>query len=350
MSVKKRKAAPRAKAKRPSAVSRRPAAKGAKPAAKAAVPAAAAGAGRVRPIRLALLLVLTGSLFIPLKAILVTKMAQHVFLRRTVPILEQGEAPGRLSGLLGLKSDADGGIVTLSRMATAFRVQRFNASLTPTACSDLDLKSHMDLLDLAVLPEGKVLLLGPDGRGQILDPRLKPLGRPFFTGLSHVSGVDGRDGVILALDAMDGQVGRLDATGRLIGTAADLPQASGARCIAALPGGAYALLVPRQSQTVAQVFSQDDRLLRSIVFKDVAPASPVRLAAMGEVLAVNDATGAIGISFYHSSGRPLGNCIGIDHDPVAFPGFVAGEPTGRFGYIHFGAGLLKVALPWQEGG
>jgi hypothetical protein len=339
-------------AKPRSAVKRKPAAKAVKPvpkALKAAAPAAA-GQGRVQPLRLLLLLALAGSLFFPLKSILATKLAQHVFLRRTVPILEQGEAPGRLSGLLGLKSDADGGIVTLSRMAAAFRVQRFNASLTPTACTDLDVKTSMEMLDLAVLPEGKVLLLGPDGRGQILDPRLKPQGKPFFTGLSHVSGVDGRDGVILALDAMDGQVGRLDAGGRLIGTAADLPQAAGARCIAALPDGAYALLLPRQSQTVAQVFSKDDRLLRSIVFKDVAPANPVRLAAMGEVLAVNDATGPIGISFYHSSGKPLGNCIGIDHDPVAFPGFVAGEPTGRFGYIHFGAGLLKVALPWQEGG
>jgi hypothetical protein len=349
LSVKKTAAKAAAKARPKAKTAPKP--KAAKPAPKAKVKAAALTApaqASERPAlwRLALLLGLGASLAVPLKSILATKMAQHVYLHRTVPILEQGDVPGRLSGVIGMKGDAEGGVAAISRSGDGFRVQRFDPSLTLTAHVEIPAKT-LEIADLAFVPGG-ILLAGADGRVLLLDDKLKPQGKPSPSGLTNVVSVDSRDGIILALDPMNAAVGRLDAKGRLAGPPLELKQASGARNLAMLSQGGFALLLPRGSACVAAVFDAAGKQLRSFTFKDVGPASPVRMASMGEVLAVNDATGAIGLSFYRSSGEPLGNCIGIDHDVVAFPGFIAGDPLGRFAYVHFGAGLLKVALPWQE--
>lgn len=306
----------------------------------------AAAAESVVPWRAGLLLALGLGLAWPLARVLKTKVAEHVVALREGPLLEQGEAPGRVSGLLGLKATPAGGVVSLSRLQEAgpYRVQVFGPDLELQAWKDFQASATGSLSDLAVQPDGQIWLAGRDGRLWKLAPGLRLPARPLPSGGAELLGLDClADGSLVGLDRAGKAIRRWDREGRPLEPLAFKALAS--RSFAVVPEG---LAVLEGSERLAiRILDLQGRSLRRWELKGIKPAAPVRVGASGSVLLINDAGGNRGVVYYHVSGKPLGNSVGIGKDPVLFSGFLAGGPAGK-AFVHYGLGLVKVRLPWRE--
>lgn len=318
------------------------------PRAAASAEPAAASAGGFAWWRLAVALAVAAPLALGVQRVVQVKVSQHVVLEPLAPLVGQGQAPGNLSAVASIKADGHGGIVTLCRVGDAWRVQHFDQGLTLLAWRDLPAHQFGELSDLAPLPGGGgAWLASLDGSLWRLGPDLKPAAKPVKTGRSELRSIDVLpDGSLLALDVSTSSLVALDAQGR---QTADTPvkSAAGARSLTLVPEG-VAWLEFRGDAVWVRVLDLTGRTLRRFLVEGVGASAPDRLAASGNVLIINDAAGAKGVVFYDVSGRPLGNNLGVGANPVINPGFVAGDPAGGVAYIHYGAGLVKVRLPWRE--
>jgi hypothetical protein len=275
------------------------------------------------------------------------KVAQHVDLEPLAPLLPQGDKPGDVSSVRSIKADGNGGIVTLSRLTDAWRVQHFSVSFTPTACRDLPVTAVGEISDLAVLPDGVVCMAGLDGRLWRLDADLKPLReKPFKFDKREFRSLDRlADGRLVALDAVGSALVFIGPDGRQTGEAPLPAESAFPQCLAVVPEG-LALEEFIGPEVWVRIIGLDGASLRHFLVRGLAASPPDHLAASGGVLLINDSAGPLGVVFISDHGKPLGNTVGVGTAPVTNTGFVAGDPAGGIAYVHFGAGLIKVRLPW----
>jgi hypothetical protein len=276
------------------------------------------------------------------------KRAQHVDLQPSGPLVPQGENPGQLSGITAIKADGQEGIFCLTRTGPLWRVQHFDRNLALLAHVDLQSKALGELSDLAPMPDGGLLLAGLDGRLWPLDAALKPAKKPIVTGRSDLRTLDRlADGTLFSVDVSSASLLFFDPAGKLLN---EIPvkSASGARGIAKVPDGVAWLEFSDAGAVSVRVLDLQGKTLRRFKVKGIPAAAPVRLASSGRILVINDSSGTTGTVFYTLDGVPLGNNLGVGQNSIVNPGFVAGDPAGGVAYIHYGAGLIKVQLPWRE--
>jgi len=275
------------------------------------------------------------------------KVAQHVVAPRIGNILRQGDTSESISALQALKALPGGGFATLMHRPDGWRVQLWDEMLNLKTVADIPVKAVGELVDLACLKDGQLWLGARDGRIWRLDAKLKPTA-PFASGIKDLRGLDGLpDGSVAGLDVTDGELWRLGSDGKALSSTPS-PEAVIAKNMAVFPDGALALLQVRKGGVWVCVLDAAGKLERRIEIKGIIEAAPTRLATSGNVILVNDSRGSVGVVYYHRSGKPLGNTIGVGQFPIAHPGWVGGEASGKIAYIHYADGLVKVGLPWGE--
>lgn len=299
----------------------------------------------LRPARVLALLALVAVFAAGAFNSLQQKAAQHVVAPRLGPILWQGDKPESISYIQALKARPGGGFVTLLRRPQGWRIQAWNGSLTMTAYADIQAKAVGPLVDLACLTDGQLWVAASDGRIWRLDAHLKP-SAPFQSGVKALSALEALPaGGAVALDVINGELWRLGADGQP-GTGIPSSEASASKCLTVLPDGGLALLQSRPQGLWVCVLDPAFQVQKRFEVRGISESAPTRMAAAGDVLMINDSKGSVGVVFYHRSGKPLGNTLGVGKFPIAHPGWVSGDPGGEVAYIHYADGLVKVGLPW----
>jgi hypothetical protein len=276
------------------------------------------------------------------------KVSEHVRLERIGPILEQGDVPGRVSALVSLRVAPDRSVYSLSRLGTSdYRLQHFGPDQALLGYLDLPTARVGNLQALAILTDGALRLASVDGRLWALGADLKIGGlKPLKSPYNVVDDMEcAAPGVLAVLDRGAGHVTLVSADGAE-SVSGDYKLSAGSGVNLARCQGGLALLEQGQTNHV-RVLAPDLKPLSRFRLPVPEPAAPDRIGAAGDIILINDASGPRGVCFYGLDGRALGNAVGVGPDPITHSGFLAGDPAGGTAYLHYGAGLVKVRLPWE---
>lgn len=278
------------------------------------------------------------------------KVSEHVRLELMGPVIPQGEEPGKISAVAAIRGAEDGSFYTVSRIpGPGCRIQHFGEDGALLTWLDLPYAKSGVFAGLAVLPGGGLRLASEDGRLWALAPDLDPKSlAPLKSPLSAVSDLEAAaPDRLVALDRASGRLSLLDAAGGDAELDSAKIEAGAAVNLARCKDG-LALLLRGSRRFIVQIYNPALQLQHRFSLPAPELSQPDVIGASGSVLMVNDAAGARGVCFYHLDGRGLGNAVGAGADPITHAGFAAGNPAGGRAFIHYGAGLIRVRLPWGE--